>query len=85
MTKEIEKFWVITGDDLPQTFIRFYRHFNSLVIALDSKKREPEDRYGIPEGSEFLIEGQSEKPASKIKVPEIPWKHEDGRWVKIKT
>jgi hypothetical protein len=21
---------------------------------------------------------------AKVKIPEIPWKHENGRWVKIK-
>jgi hypothetical protein len=68
----------------PKTFVKLYRDTkqNELIITLSQNQGA---EFVLPEGTHSVsheIETGSPEP---IKTPKIPWKHENDRWVKIKT
>ena len=65
MSESINHILVVTDDDLPTTYVRAYLNGNELVIAVNLSKKSSDDRYGIPDGSKFLIQADSRKMEEK--------------------
>ena len=74
---------IYVSSRFPKTFVKLYRDTkqNELIITL-SKKQGAE--FVLPEGTHSISDEIETGDPEPIKTPEIPWKHEDGRWVKIK-
>ena len=74
---------IYVNSRFPKTFVKLYRDTkqNELIITLSQNQGT---EFTLPEGSHAISEEIETGDSEPIKIPEIPWKHENDRWVKIK-
>ena len=74
---------IYVNSRFPKTFVKLYRDTkqNELIITLSQNQGT---EFTLPEGSHAISEEIETGDSIPIKIPEVPWRHEDGRWIKIK-
>lgn len=86
---EIKHIRFISEAYMPQTYFQMVKTDNDEVIEVRLSNRKDSGLLKIREGESLLYETDTggvpqEFQPNRIQAPKIPWKHENGRWVRIK-